>query len=602
MEANRAMKPRRIEESSKKSPTIFYKLMVSPCQQSKKLRIPKKFTKAHRNELCSQSILTVSNGETWKVKFIKEDNELSFSNGWKDFVEYFSISFGYFLLFEYKGNSNFKVNIFDLTGFEISYPCKKPEMLITPSSSSKTGYGEVMQLSSEDEDCVGDGDGDGDGEEEMDNARECNILGYPQWLKKCKGLINSLTAAGISLPKKPFFVASVKLYNLEGYLRIPEKFVRKFRKELSTTSILKVPSGEAQKVAIVKEGNKLWFQNGWQEFVEYFSINYGFLILFKYEGNSNFSVHIFDPTACEISYQRHEPFPQELDDDDDDDDFDDDFDDGDDDDDKNSTEILPSSAVNLRNSDAEVIQLDSDDEETNDVKEGNLFGCQNAYQTGKYNGITNVVSTAAGISSPERPSFVTDVRSYFVHGFKNDSKKPEILHTPSISSKTGYVEVIQPSSEDEECVGDEEEMDNTRECTRLGYPLWLKKYEGLINVVTSAGITLPKNPFFVAAMKVYNLKGGAYLNIPMGFGRVHIECEAMQRKQIMLEASDGTQWEVDCVRNGRKCMFSRRWIIFARQIGLEVGDFCVFELKGAKKKYVVIKVHVVKKLDIKSST
>jgi hypothetical protein len=44
------------------------------------------------------------------------------------------------------------------------------------------------------------------------------------------------------------------------------------------------------------------FCNKWQQFAEFYSIEYGCYLSFKYEGKSMFSVIIFDATSVEIVY------------------------------------------------------------------------------------------------------------------------------------------------------------------------------------------------------------------------------------------------------------------------------------------------------------
>ena len=51
-----------------------------------------------------------SNGKAWLDK------------GWVDFVDKYSITDGYFLVFEHEGESRFKVRIFDMSTTEIDYP------------------------------------------------------------------------------------------------------------------------------------------------------------------------------------------------------------------------------------------------------------------------------------------------------------------------------------------------------------------------------------------------------------------------------------------------------------------------------------------------
>jgi hypothetical protein len=54
-----------------------------------------------------------------------------------------------------------------------------------------------------------------------------------------------------------------------------------------------------------KVENGVWFQDGWQEFVECYSIRVGYFLVFRYEGNSGFFVHIFNLTNSEINYHSN---------------------------------------------------------------------------------------------------------------------------------------------------------------------------------------------------------------------------------------------------------------------------------------------------------
>ena len=51
-----------------------------------------------------------------------------------------------------------------------------------------------------------------------------------------------------------------------------------------------------------KVNKNVWFCDSWKDFVEYHSICYGYLLVFKYQGNSNFNVLVFDKTTTEIQY------------------------------------------------------------------------------------------------------------------------------------------------------------------------------------------------------------------------------------------------------------------------------------------------------------
>uniref|UniRef100_A0A7C9DCD1 TF-B3 domain-containing protein n=1 Tax=Opuntia streptacantha TaxID=393608 RepID=A0A7C9DCD1_OPUST len=107
--------------SRERKPWRFYKLMLSPSVQSKKLRIPEAFTRAFSDELsgAATATLTGPSGESWEVALVNEGDQLWFCKGWQEFVEHFSIGFAYFLLFLYEATLKFKVDIFSPTACEI---------------------------------------------------------------------------------------------------------------------------------------------------------------------------------------------------------------------------------------------------------------------------------------------------------------------------------------------------------------------------------------------------------------------------------------------------------------------------------------------------
>ncbi|XP_050209775.1 B3 domain-containing transcription factor VRN1-like [Mercurialis annua] len=89
----------------------------------------------------------------------------------------------------------------------------------------------------------------------------------------------------------------------DGKLCIPRKFVRLYGNNLPNSVILKVPSGAKWKIELTKSAGEIWFQNGWQEFVKYYSIAYGSFLIFQYDQtNSEFNVTIFDTSTLEIDY------------------------------------------------------------------------------------------------------------------------------------------------------------------------------------------------------------------------------------------------------------------------------------------------------------
>ncbi|CAI0553980.1 unnamed protein product [Linum tenue] len=85
-------------------------------------------------------------------------------------------------------------------------------------------------------------------------------------------------------------------------LLIPGKFVGNGDEGLPKSAILKVPSGATWAVDVVRDEIGVWFSNGWGEFAEFHSLEFGHFLVFEYEGCSRFSVVICDKTAVEIAY------------------------------------------------------------------------------------------------------------------------------------------------------------------------------------------------------------------------------------------------------------------------------------------------------------
>ncbi|KAK8321054.1 hypothetical protein V6Z11_A12G077200 [Gossypium hirsutum] len=104
-------------------------------------------------------------------------------------------------------------------------------------------------------------------------------------------------------PKTPhFFKIILEATIRDKKLGIPRKFVKKYGKGLSSSVLLTVPSGDTWHAQLTKSDGVVWFQNGWQAFAEYYSLQYGHFLVFRYEGNGKFLVLIFDMSASEIEY------------------------------------------------------------------------------------------------------------------------------------------------------------------------------------------------------------------------------------------------------------------------------------------------------------
>ncbi|KAK2665203.1 hypothetical protein Ddye_003777 [Dipteronia dyeriana] len=115
--------PANFANRRRKQPSHFFKVILKSTLEDKKLKIPEKFVRIFGDELSAAVVtLTVPNGQVFRVNLKKDGSKFWFDDGWHDFVQYNSISVGYFLVFEYRKNSSFNVLIFDTTACEIKYP------------------------------------------------------------------------------------------------------------------------------------------------------------------------------------------------------------------------------------------------------------------------------------------------------------------------------------------------------------------------------------------------------------------------------------------------------------------------------------------------
>lgn len=83
------------------------------------------------------------------------------------------------------------------------------------------------------------------------------------------------------------------------------KFVRDHGDNFSSIVTLSDPNLREWKIGLEKSENDVWFCDGWEKFMEYYSITSPNFLVFRYEGNSKFHVLIFDMNGTEIPYPEN---------------------------------------------------------------------------------------------------------------------------------------------------------------------------------------------------------------------------------------------------------------------------------------------------------
>ncbi|GER30828.1 B3 domain-containing protein [Striga asiatica] len=100
--------------------TKFFKIILNP--EADRIRIPPEFTKRYGHDLPSRVFLKVPTRPPMEAELTRcDDGQTWIHKGWQEFKDSHSICFGYLLLFEYDGKSEFKVLIFDKGAVEIIY-------------------------------------------------------------------------------------------------------------------------------------------------------------------------------------------------------------------------------------------------------------------------------------------------------------------------------------------------------------------------------------------------------------------------------------------------------------------------------------------------
>ncbi|XP_026396814.1 putative B3 domain-containing protein At5g66980 [Papaver somniferum] len=84
------------------------------------------------------------------------------------------------------------------------------------------------------------------------------------------------------------------------HLKLPAAFINRLDEDLPKKVTLRDSTDKLWSVKVVKSGNDYFFQNGWGDFVNHYTLQYGNFLMFNYHGNSRFHVSVFDySTQCE---------------------------------------------------------------------------------------------------------------------------------------------------------------------------------------------------------------------------------------------------------------------------------------------------------------
>lgn len=367
-------------------------------------------------------------------------------------------------------------------------------------------------------------------------------------------------------------------------LRLPDDFMRKYGGDISPTVTLTVPDGSVWRVIMKKVDNKFWFLDGWNEFVQNYSISTGYLLVFKYEGKSHFTVNIFSLPTSEINYQspaqrsneaslfgKRLTIFEEMEDED-------------------SVEIMESSPTKLTPSLLQNKAVSGSADKLTPGKSRPPPALQNLFNGSKLNSI----NWGVGGNTPSRNDNSVDNQltrdiglQFNVVEFKKSNEELKLRAATDEKVKKTAVkkrksDVQEPPSEHE----DEVEMRNRfyESASARKRTATAEEREKAIN---AAKTFEPSNPFCRVVLRPSYLYRGCIMYLPSCFAEKNLNGVS---GIIKLQISDGRQWPVRCLYRGGRAKLSQGWFEFSLENNLGEGDVCVFELVATKE--VVLQVTV----------
>ncbi|KAK3219441.1 hypothetical protein Dsin_013411 [Dipteronia sinensis] len=567
------------------TPQHFFKVILASTLEEKKLRIPEKFVRKFRDELLAVAAITTPDGQVWQVGLLKEGGKIWFHHGLQDFIEYYSICVGYFLVFEYEKKSNFHVTIFDTSTFEISYPYnfeepKKEENLIHKKEDYRNQQG-ASNLDRSSNKCKMEEqvevntntahDGEDEHPTQIKGVNELKVLLEDKGIflsrnynfssvKEIKRLFN---LARSLKPRNPSFMIMLRPSHLYSrVMMISKKFVRIFGNELSTAATLTVPNGRVLKVGLIRDGRTIWFRDGWHDFVQYNSISAGYFLVFKYGGNSNFNVLIFDLTACEIEYPYYGKESE------------------------NDRHNLSRQDESENEDSVEIIDVTTPNPTFESPKNKAFDKCPRSSSL-----------MPSHLNRANKPSFVpalgVDKNQERGYESQNKRRKMEELVGSNQSNavgsdinlkKTAYEVGTHSSYDAAKFDGDEfvDLLDNMGICVNKRFGNIA--FEERERAIAAARLFKPKNPSF---MVIWRSTENHRLYVPAKFARKYFSTST---KSIKVLDSDGRKWSV--LLTSVPTCFMTKLGRFGKK--LDGGDICVFELISRK----ILKVSVLKIRDV----
>ncbi|XP_028777083.1 B3 domain-containing transcription factor VRN1 [Neltuma alba] len=375
-----------------------------------------------------------------------------------------------------------------------------------------------------------------------------------------------------------------------GQLRVPDYFLRKFGGELSTIATLSVPDGSVWRICIKKVDNNFWLHDGWKEFVQRYSIGVGCFLVFRYEGNSSFNVHIFNLAASEINYQlanrnsderpyfSNQHIFEEMEDED-------------------SIEYSDSTPSHLTPGAFNNKVIAGSADQLTPGKNYTPSPLQNLFNGSKLNSINWGDTISSKGANSQNNQLTRDKGVQFnAAEFKRSTEELKLRasnnETQRVKKTVRKRRKTDPNGEESSPHHEEEVEMRFRFYESASARKRTVTAEERERAVNAAKAYEPPNPFCRVVLRPSYLYRGCIMYLPSCFAEKHLNGVS---GFIKLQITEGRQWPVRCLYRGGRAKLSQGWFEFAQDNNLGEGDVCVFELLRMRE--VVLKVTIFQVLE-----
>ncbi|KAJ4822046.1 hypothetical protein Tsubulata_036776 [Turnera subulata] len=272
---------------------LFFKFITDSTPRDGKLGLPVKFVKRYGKEMSSAVQLKVPNGD----------------NGFRCFMEHYSLTCGSLLVFQYEGNYLFNVYIFDESATEIAYPLIKNKQDKVDECGPASSDGSSVEILDEFSFSVPSKKSEKEPpfpcpkQKMMSTSHAAQAERGTQDLVSGSGSLNGAKEKIMPLTddKKalvlqrardaftselPFFLVAMQPSSLQRYnLHIPGKFSKKYLQNFKGAPVKLQVAGTSWPMKIVQDGSNcvcgVSFSSGWSEFAKQNHLQVGDVCVFE---------------------------------------------------------------------------------------------------------------------------------------------------------------------------------------------------------------------------------------------------------------------------------------------------------------------------------